>query len=147
MLVLDTNVLSEIMRPSPEPRVLQWLDKQQKSQIWLTSITCAEILAGIARLPDGKRKSGLQQAAQHMLVEEFSSRILAFDQLAAIHYAEVLTQRSRAGKPISMADAQIAAMCKSAALTITGTQSVCLATRNEKDFDNLNLSLLNPWLL
>lgn len=147
MIVLDTNVLSELMRPAPEPRVLQWLDAQKKSQVWLTSITCAEIFAGIARLPNGKRKTSLQQAAQHMLTEEFSSRILAFDQLAAIHYAEVLTLRARAGKPISMADAQIAAMCKSAALAITGTQSVCLATRNEKDFSDLNLTLLNPWLI
>jgi predicted nucleic acid-binding protein len=130
MIVLDTNVLSELMRAEAEPAVIDWLDRQAPDSLTITAVTVAELLYGIARLPDGRRKSGLREAALQTLDEEFADRVLPFDENAAVHYAALVSQRERAGRPMSMADAQIAA---------------ALATRNGKDFEGVGVVLANPW--
>ncbi len=138
MIVLDTNVFSELMRAQAESAVVDWLDRQEQDSLAVTAVTVAELFYGIARLPDGRRKSGLQQAALQMLDEEFADRVLPFDEDAAVHYAALVSQRERAGPPISMADAQIAAICRRHAAT--------LATPNSKDFEGVDIVLANPWL-
>ncbi len=137
MIVLDTNVLSELMRKEANGKVLGWLDAQPQDQLMLTAISAAEIFHGVARLPDGKRKSALQQAAATTLNEDFAGRILAFDEVAAGHYGDVVSRRERAGRPISMADALIASVCLS--------YGASLATRNIQDFEGLGLELIDPW--
>ncbi|UIF89017.1 type II toxin-antitoxin system VapC family toxin (plasmid) [Cupriavidus necator] len=138
MIVLDTNVLSELMRAQAEPAVVDWLDRQEQDSLAVTAVTVAELLYGIARLPEGRRKTGLRDAALQMLDEEFAGRVLAFDEDAAVHYAALVSQRERTGRPISMADAQIAAICRH--------HAAALATRNTKDFDGVDIILANPWL-
>jgi predicted nucleic acid-binding protein len=142
MIVLDTNVLSELMRPMPDSLVRAWFDAQEPSQLWISSITVAEILVGIARLPEGKRKAGFTQISRALFAEDFADRILPFDSRAANHYAFLVVAREKAGKPISMADAQIAAVCKS---PVSG--AAVLATRNGRDFSELGIVLINPWVL
>lgn len=138
MIVLDTNVLSELMRPDPEQAVIAWMDRQDPATLFLTAITVAEILYGIARLPEGKRRSGLRELGVAVLQEDFAGRIISFDETAAECYADVVWERQRSGHPISMADAQIAAICR----TLNG---VTLATRNSLDFEGIGLDLTNPW--
>lgn len=138
MIVLDTNVLSELMRQPPDTGVLTWLDAQTGGELFLTAITVAEILYGIARLPDGQRKVNLQDAAMAMFTVDFGGRILPFSEQAAVVYAEVVAGRERLGRPISMADAQIAAICR--------LNAAALVSRNVKDFDGLGLELINPWV-
>ncbi|MGT2453625.1 PIN domain-containing protein [Cupriavidus basilensis] len=138
MIVLDTNVLSELMRAQAEPAVVDWLDRQEQESLAVTAVTVAELLYGIARLPDGRRKTGLQEAALQMLDEEFAGRVLPFDEDAAVHYAALVSLREHAGRPISMADAQIAAICRH--------HAAALATRNGKDFEGVGIVLANPWV-
>lgn len=138
MIVLDTNVLSELMRPDPDQAVIAWMDSQEPAQLFLTAITVAEILYGIARLPDGKRKAGLRERGVAMLQEDFAGRVISFDEAAAAQYAEVVCERQASGRSISMADAQIAAICR----TLNGAT---LATRNSRDFEGIGLDLANPW--
>lgn len=137
MIVLDTNVLSELMRPAPEPRVAEWVDSFPVHQLATTSITVAEILYGIRRMPSGKRKENLVAIAELIITEDFHGRVLSFDEAAAVEYAVLVTERLSAGFPLSMADAQIAAICRA--------QGCGLATRNTADFSHLDLTLLNPW--
>ena len=137
MIVLDTNVLSELMRTQPETRVVEWLDSQNAAAMAVTAITVAEILYGIERMPDGRRKHAFATIAADMFEAEFAGRILPFDGLAATHYAEPTAMRMRAGRPIHLADAQIAAICL--------RHNATLATRNVKDFDMLGVTLINPW--
>ena len=137
MILVDTNVLSELMRPTPDKRVLDWMDGLQSGDIGLTAISVAEVLYGIGSLPEGNKKHRLLDAATTMFDEYFTGRIFAFDQLAAVEYAAIVLQRERTGSPISMPDAQIAAICR---VSIAG-----LATRNTKDFDNTGLVRINPW--
>ena len=137
MIVLDTNVVSETMRPRPATAVLAWLDRQQTDQLWLTAVNVAELMFGVARLPQGARQLQLADAIAAMLDEDFAGRVLSFDADAAAAYAELAARREQAGRPIAMADAQIAAICLRHGAT--------LATRNAKDFDGLGLSLVNPW--
>ena len=137
MIVLDTNVVSETMRPRPATAVLAWLDRQQTDQLWLTAVNVAELMFGVARLPQGARQLQLADAIGAMLGEDFAGRVLSFDADAAAAYAELAARREQAGRPIAMADAQIAAICLRHGAT--------LATRNAKDFDGLGLSLVNPW--
>src|ERR1700755_3121546 len=102
MIVLDTHVLSELMRLEATSNVLGWMDAQPQDELMLTAISAAEIFHGAARLPDGKQKTALQQAAATTLNEDFAGRILAFDEVAAAHYGDVVSMRERAGRPISM---------------------------------------------
>lgn len=137
MIVLDTNVISEVFRRRPDPGVVRWLESLT-DDVAITSITLAELLAGVQRLPDGRRKVELGEALTATLVPYKNTRsILAFDADAAEEYAAVLVARERAGMPISTPDAQIAAICRSAG-------AVC-ATRNEKDFAETGVEFVNPW--
>lgn len=138
MLLLDTNVLLELMRPIPEQKVVQWMDAQSISSLHITSITVAEIRLGIAQLPAGRRKSALQSSADDMFAVDFAGRCLPFDVHAAEIYAAVTTQRRRLGRPISVEDALIAA--------ITLAHDFILVTRNGRDFEQIeDLKLINPW--
>lgn len=136
--LLDTNVLSELMRERPAGDVLDWFARNARATLYTSAITQAEILTGIALLPAGKRRTALAQAADAMYEQDFSGRCLAFDAAAAKSYALVVAQRTRSGQPITTEDAQIAAIALANALTI--------ATRNTKDFDQIDqLAVVNPW--
>lgn len=137
MIILDTNVLSELMRPASSPAVVEWLDAQPASELAVTAIAVAEVLHGVRRLADGRRKAALEAAALRMFEEDFVQAALAFDHAAASVYADIVAQRERMGRPISTADAQIAA--------ITRQHAAILATRNMRDFDGLGLDLIDPW--
>lgn len=140
MILLDTNIVSELMRPAPEPRVLEWLDAQPAEDVWISAVTVGEIRLGIALLPGGKRRQRLTGLAETMVEEDFSERCLPYDVLAAADYAAIVAIRTRRGRPISVEDAQIAAIARSGGLT--------LATRNTKDFSDIDdLPLVNPWTL
>lgn len=137
-ILLDTNVLSELMRAQPATAVLAWFARQTEHTFFISSITQAEILLGIALLPAGRRKDALANAAEKMLAEEFAGYTLAFDEHSAAEYADIVATRTRDGQPISTEDAQIAAIARAHALP--------LATRNTKDFEGIaGLSILNPW--
>lgn len=137
MILLDTNVLSELMRPAPDPHVIRWLDAQPEWEVWISAITVAEIRLRISLLPDGRRKTLLMGLAEQMFREDFTGRCLPFDYDAALEYALIVTERNRVGRPISVEDAQIAAIARTANLT--------LATRNTRDFSGLTgLKLINP---
>ncbi|MCZ0937408.1 MAG: type II toxin-antitoxin system VapC family toxin [Caldilineaceae bacterium] len=137
MFVLDTNVISELMRESPHSEVLAWLDNQLTSALFVTTITEAEIRTGIALLPEGKRRRGLTAAAERTFGALFSERVLPFDSEAARAYAEIASGRRMAGHPISQADCQIAA--------ITRSQGLSIATRDVNDFEGCGIDVLNPW--
>jgi len=136
--LLDTNVLSELMRENPAPAVLDWFAGQATSLLHTSAITQAEILAGIAVLPASKRRDALARAAHQIFRDDFLGRCIAFGSAAAEHYALVRAQRKHAGMPISTEDAQIAA--------IALASSMKLVTRNTKDFEEIDdLVLTNPW--
>ena len=138
MILLDTNVLSEMMKSVPERTVLKWLDTFPSSECYISAITKAEIELGIALLPDGKRKSSLRTAAKSMF-DEFPGRCLSFNSTVSSKYADIVAKRTHAGRPISVEDAQIAA--------IALTHNLSLATRNTSDFELIEgLTVINPWL-
>ena len=138
MIVLDTNVLSELMRPEPAATVLRWIDSKAAEELFTSAITMAEILHGIERLPDGRRKHSLHTHAMAMFEHDFADRILPFDAYAALHYSTLVTAREQSGKPVGLADAQIAAICRA--------QQAKLATRNVKDFEGTGVDIINPWI-
>ena len=142
MILLDTNVLSELMRPQPNEAVINWVDAQNRAELVICTITVAEIRYGIARLPDGKRKNTYSAIASKLFDQLFAGRILSFDYPSAKIQAEILARRERTGQAMSMADAQIAAICLA---TATADSVPTLATRNIKDFTNIGLRLINPW--
>jgi predicted nucleic acid-binding protein len=137
VIVLDTNVLSEMMRPAPAESVVRWMATQPATSLYTTSITQAEILHGIMLLPAGRRRNALEAAAVAMFDEDFDGRILAFGSDAARPYARIAAERRQAGRPISHFDAQIAAIARSAGAEI--------ATRNVADFGGCGVKLVNPW--
>jgi predicted nucleic acid-binding protein len=137
MIVLDTNVLSEFMRVEPETRVLAWVDAQPSMDLAVSAVTVAEILHGIARLPSGKRKQKLEVHAMAMFEEDFAGRILPFDAHAAVEYATLVAGAEANGRAVSMADAQIAAICRS--------HGAAIATRNIRDFGFPGIDVINPW--
>ncbi len=136
MIVLDTNVISEVFRPAPDDRVVAWLEALT-GEVAITAVTLAELLAGVRRLPDGRRRTELSTRIEVAIDPFRGSSILAFDDIAAPHYADVLLAREAAGLPISTADAQIAAICLARGATC--------ATRNFKDFMHTGVDLLDPW--
>lgn len=138
MIILDTNVLSELMRAQPSLAVTAWVDSQNTDDLYISAITMAEVLHGIARLPAGKRKESLLSMAQAMFDEDFADKVLPFDAQATPHYAQWVASREAAGAPQSLGDAQIAATCIS--------HNASLATRNVKDFAQSDVKLINPWL-
>lgn len=137
MIILDTNVLSELMRPTPEPSVEHWLADQPSASVFLSTITEAELRYGVMLLPAGKRQTALSGQVEAMLEEDFAGRILSFDSAAAVAYAEIAAARRQAGRPISQADAQIAAIAVS--------RGAALATRNVSDFEGCGVKIVNPW--
>ncbi|MCM2341483.1 type II toxin-antitoxin system VapC family toxin [Rhodoferax sp.] len=137
-LLLDTNVLSELMRAQPAAAVLDWFAQNAQRVMHTSAITQAEILTGIALLPAGQRRAALATAAEQMFAQDFADHCLAFDMAAAKHYAVLVAARTRMGQPVSTEDAQIAAIALAAGLTVV--------TRNTKDFENIEgLILANPW--
>jgi len=138
VIILDSNVLSELIRGTPDSTVLAWVDSQPASELATTAINAAEMLYGVARLPDGRRKAQLDAAVAALVREDFRGRVAAFDASAAGHYAAVASERERRGHPIAAADAQIAAICRA--------RGAALATRNTKDFEDSGIALINPWL-
>ena len=137
MILLDTNVISEVLRPVPEPSVLDWLGNQPRASLFTTTVTRGEILYGIRLLSDGKRRRGLWDAAKKIFDEDFADQLLSFDSDAADMYAEIAASRRAAGKPISQFDAMIVAMARS--------RGASLATRNVKDFEGCGVDVINPW--
>ncbi len=137
MIVLDTNVLSELTRRHPDQGVLGWLDSVPATEVVTTAVTAAELLYGVARLPVGHRRTALAAAVHGLLDEDLRGRVEPFDKIAAAHYAVVVADRERVGRPISVADAQIASVCRKL--------QAPLATRNIKDFEEVGLQLIDPW--
>lgn len=137
MIILDTNVVSELMRPEPAPQVASWVRDRDRRELRTTAITLAEIRYGIARLPDGRRKQVLLAAADEIF-SAFADQIVPVDAMAAGQYAVIASNRERAGKPIASFDALIAAVCRS--------QSAALATRNVADFEGAGIEIIDPWL-
>jgi len=134
---LDTNILSELMKASPETAVIDWLDQYSATDLFISAITKAEIELGLALLPDGKRKRGLALAANDMF-HDFTNRCLSFNEAAATQYALIVADRCKQGRPISVEDAQIA--------SITLTYGFTLATRNIRDFECISeLLIVNPF--
>lgn len=139
MIVLDTNVISELMRSEPSQGVVEWLDAQAVDQIAITAVTVGELLYGVARLPDGKRKQRLQHLAMTLITDDFAESVLAYDGPAAQIYSVLVSRSEAKGRAVSIADAQIAAICIE--------HQAVLATRNCKDFEHLGVQMINPWLL
>ncbi|MCX5170082.1 type II toxin-antitoxin system VapC family toxin [Streptomyces antibioticus] len=137
MIILDTNILSELVKPAPEQRVVEWLDSLAPDEVVTTAVTAAELWYGVRRLPDGKRKSELADGIDAMLFEDLGGRIEVFDAAAATRYADIVLVRESLGRPIAAADAQIAAIC--------ARHRATLATRNVKDFEDTGVPLVNPW--
>ncbi len=137
MIVLDTNVLSELMREAASPKVIAWAGSEVSTSIFTTCITEAEIFYGLAILPKGKRRTAIELAAAGVFAD-FDGRVLPFDSDAARAYADVAAGRRRRGRPISTADAQIAAIVRS--------RSGRLATRNADDFEGCGIELVDPWV-
>jgi hypothetical protein len=136
VIVADTNVVSELMRVEPSTAVRAWVAAQGHHELRITAITVAEILYGIERLPNGRRRDTLREAAVDVF-SPFAEDVLPFDAAAATVYPEIVDQRGRQGTPISGYDAQIAAICR--------VNDASLATRNEKDFVGVGIELINPW--
>ena len=137
MILLDTNVISELMKPRPEAKVEMWLAAQPRSEIFLSSVTEAELRYGLAILPAGQRRQQFEVALDAMLRQDFAGRIIPFDSAAAVTFATIAADRRRLGRPISQMDAQIAAIARSVGAT--------LATRNVNDFQDCGISIVDPW--
>ncbi len=136
-MVLDTNVVFELMRPSPEPAVVAWLNARPTRDLFVTAVTEAEVRTGIAYLPAGRRRRQLIHAADRAFEELFADRVLPFERKAARAYAGIAAERRTAGRPISQADCQIAAI----ALCLGAS----VATRNTRDFDGTGIAVVDPW--
>jgi toxin FitB len=137
MLVLDTNVLSELLRPKPSPQVLAWLEKQSRKEIFTTTVSRAEILYGIQLLPKGRKRQRLLDAAQAIFDRDLEDHVLSFDSDAADHFADLAVRRKKAGRPISQFDAIIA--------SIAASHRATLVTRNFRDFEGCGIEIENPW--
>ena len=137
MILLDTNLVSELMRRTPEPAVVAWLDAQEASAVYISVITEAELRYGVAILPEGRRRTRLAAALDRTLEEELGRRVLPFDRAAARSFATIGAARRAAGMPISHADCQIAAIARS--------RGARVATRNDGDFEHCGIEVINPW--
>ena len=137
MIVLDTNVLSELMRPAPSEAVERWIAGQPASSLFTTTISQGEILFGVALLPRGRKRTAIEEAVEATFEEDFAGRILPFDTAAARAFAAVAVERRKAGRSIGQLDVQIAAIARS--------RSAAIATRNVADFEGCGLAVHNPW--
>ena len=137
MFVIDTNVASELMRPAPSPTVDAWIAGQDAEAMYLTAVSEAELLYGVAIMPAGKRRNAVEAAMREWLALGFAQRILPFDSAAARAYAEIASGCRRAGRPIGEADCQIAAISRS--------RGAVLVTRNVRDFERTEVEIIDPW--
>lgn len=137
MYILDTNVASELMRFTPEPTVAAWVAERNAKDMFLTAISEAELLYGVAIVPAGRRRNELEAAMSRWLDVGFGERILPFDSAAARHYAEIASRRRREGRPIEAADCQIAAISRS--------RGAVLVTRHIRDFEATGVDVVDPW--
>ena len=137
MYVIDTNVASELMRPSPSPAVAAWIAGRDAEELYLTAVSEAELLYGVAIVPAGRRRNQLEAAMLRWLDTGFAERILPFDSAAARAYAEIAAGRCSAGRPIAPADCQIAAIARSRGMTVV--------TRNVRDFGDIDIEVVDPW--
>ena len=137
MFVVDTNVVSEMMRPSPNPVVLQWLDMHNDLELFFNAVSEAEIRIGLASMPSGRRRESLLAKAEIMIHRYFANRVLAFDSNAAVEYAAIGARRRASGTPIATMDCQIAAIARS--------NGAAVATRDVGDFEECGVEVVNPW--
>ena len=137
MVILDTNVISEVLRPAPDAAVANWMEKQAVAALSTTAVCEAELLLGAALLPQGRRRKELEQSIVTILQRLFVGRVLPFDRAAANAYAEVASTRRRIGRPISTLDAQIAAIARA--------HGAAVATRNVTDFTDCGIDVVDPW--
>ena len=137
MIVLDTNVLSETLRPTPDAAVARWLKSQRTADMYTTAICEAEIFYGVALLPAGKRRAALERLATGLFDEDFAGRVLAFDSSAARAFAGIVASRRKLGRPIGELDAQIAAIARAHGATV--------ATRSVEDFAGCGVWVVSPW--
>lgn len=137
MVVLDTNVVSELMRPSPNPAIESWIADRPAASLFFSAVGEAELRFGLAIMPAGRRRDAFASEIEAMLREDFADRILPFDSEAARVYAVIAASRRVAGRPIAEADCQIAAIARS--------RGMALATRNVRDFEDTGIHILDPW--
>ena len=137
MFIIDTNVVSELMRPEPEPAVAAWIAERDAQELYLTAVNEAELRYGVAIKPVGKRRNELEAAMTRWLDEGFRERILPFDSLAARAYAQIAADLHQAGRQIGEADCKIAAICRS--------RGAVLVTRNVRHFNGTGVEVINPW--
>jgi len=137
MLILDTNVISELMRPVSDEAVIAWVGGQSGASLFTTTVTEAELRYGLALLPAGARRRQLLEAIERMIEDDFGARVLPFDRLAARAYGGIVAERRRLGRPIAQFDAQIAAIAQS--------RDAGVLTRNTRDFDDCGIEVVNPW--
>lgn len=137
MTLLDTNVISELMKAMPAPSVLAWMSLQPPDDLFISTISMAEILFGIELLPKGKRRDGLLQEAEITFSRDFAGRVLGFDEQAARMFGSIVAARRIHGRPIGIADGQIAAIAR--------CHQASLATRDTGDFEGCGIKLINPW--
>ncbi len=137
MIILDTNVISETLRPNPHYNVLTWLNEKDNDDLYLSAVVLAELFSGVACMPDGKRKREFRFKLAEAVQIRFDEQTLPFDTLCAMQYAELMGRNQRQGRLMSMADTQIAATCLH--------YGAALATRNTKDFIHCGIELIDPW--
>lgn len=137
MILLDTNVVSELMQRTPESVVIRWLDNQPAESIWTTAITVFEVRTGLELLPAGRRRRQLELAFDELLAEDLQGRVQSFDQAAALAAGMIAANRQRAGRRVEVRDVQIAG--------IVSARKATLATRNVRHFQGLRIDLVNPW--
>ncbi|MHB1292894.1 MAG: PIN domain-containing protein [Sulfuricella sp.] len=137
MIVVDTHVISEVMRPQPSPAVLSWLNAQDGNQLFITTVILAEVGYGLRILPDGQRRWQLHSRFEQFIAQAFEERVLDFTASAARAYAEIMGHRKEVGHLMSLPDGQIA--------SIAHTHGFAVATRNIKDFEDCGLELINPF--
>jgi predicted nucleic acid-binding protein len=137
VIVLDTNVLSALMRRDVDPVVVAWLDDQPAESIWTTAVTVFEIRSGLEILADGRRRRQLEEAFDRALEDDFEGRVLGFEQSAALEAASIAARRRQAGQPIEIRDAQIGG--------IVAARRATLATRNTRHFGDLGIAMVDPW--
>lgn len=137
MIILDTNVLSALMRAVPERAVVEWLNQQPAQSVWITSVTLFESHFGLALLPPGRRRKSLESAFARLLEEDLEHRVLPFDEAAAEQAAVLAAARQRAGRPVDVRDTQIAGIAQA--------RRASIATRNARHFEGLSVPVLDPW--
>ena len=137
MILIDTNVISELMRLSPSTAVLEWFGREPATDLYFSAVGEAELRRGVAILPAGERRENLVAEIDAMVAEDFADRVLPFDSAAAVAFAEIFADRHGAGRPISFPDCQIAAIARSRDMTV--------ATRNVRDFEDTGIHIVNPW--